>query len=152
MLLYTITVKPPNSGHFGSSSVVRCWEVVPISEVVEKTTPLVNGRMWAWRSANYTWTSWTKMLNEHQRNRTRSYLGSCASVKGRNTGWHSTAAKKWAWLSAFRGDFVHVYGGWSFGNEHRVPCPEFRGDRFSLRLPKYYTYGIFNPWLKLCLL
>ena len=61
----TYTVKPLNSGHFGSSNVVRYWEVVPISEVVEETTPLVNGRMWVWHIANYTWTPWTKTLNEH---------------------------------------------------------------------------------------
>ena len=37
------TVKPLNNGHFGGSNVVRCREVVPISEVIVEATPLNNG-------------------------------------------------------------------------------------------------------------
>ena len=37
-----ITVKPPNSGHFGDRDYVRSREVVPFSEVAYEATPTDN--------------------------------------------------------------------------------------------------------------
>ena len=51
------TVKPPNTIHFGDSNLVRCREVVYISEVIVEATPLNKRTEWVWLIANCTWTS-----------------------------------------------------------------------------------------------
>ena len=100
-------MKPPNSGHFGDSHYVRSREVVPFSEVACEATPTDSahgGVVYRQLHARGARSSWT--MDEAAK---RALVD-----KETYTRWHYSAMGRilvksaiiWAWLSAFRGDFV----------------------------------------------